>query len=106
MSCCKNTSPINGEKEIVSLWSRISFFSIGFIIITISLPFIWLVLLYFLFNNSLLNKDTNITPIMVYLWDNIVNKKNNITEDDDDDGEDVLGYNEEDYELLDYEEIK
>lgn len=103
MSCCKNNTPLEGvDDKNVSISGKILFFIIGFSVITILLPVIWGVLIYFLFNSSIRNKDTNILPAMTFIW-NVILKQDKSNDDEDD--EDDESFDEDDYELLDYEKI-
>lgn len=107
MSCCKNNTPLEGvDNKNISVLGKILFFIIGFTLITMLLPVIWGVLIYFLFNSSIRNKDTNILPAMTFIWNVILKQdKSNDEDDDDDDEDDNESFDEDDYELLDYEKI-
>lgn len=97
MSCCKNKldSPVNnGEQNVLG---GIGFFIVGFIVITIAIPFIWLAGLYFLFNSAILNKSTNILPSMGVIY-KLLTKKTEYSEEEEE-------YNVDEYELMDYQII-
>jgi ABC-type glycerol-3-phosphate transport system permease component len=100
MSCCKEKldSPKNdGGGNILG---GILFFIVGFVVITVLLPFIWLAGIYFLFNSAILNKSSTILPSMTFFY-NLLNKNKEVDED-----EEVDEYNVDDYELMDYQIIE
>ena len=105
MSCCKstNTEFTSENKTGGNYIGRIIYFVSGVIGFTILLPFLWIGLVYLIFNSTILNKPSNILPSMSFV-SNLLTRKDKLDSDEDDGEEEE--FDEDDYELLNYEEIR
>lgn len=103
MSCCKstNTEFTSENKTSGNYIGRIIYFVSGVVGFTILLPFLWIGLVYLIFNSTILNRPSNILPSMAFI-SNLLTRKDKIDSDEEEDEE----LDEGDYELLNYEEIR
>lgn len=102
MSCCKsaNTEFTSENKTSGNYIGRIIYFVSGVIGFTILLPFLWVGVIYLIFNSTILNKPSNILPSMSFI-SNLLTRKDKLDEEDEEEE-----FDEDDYELLNYEEIR
>jgi hypothetical protein len=106
MSCnCKKddiqysvASDVNLTKRILNYSFRMIMFSLSLL----TLPIILIFSTWFLFRTLVLNKEVNITEILKFIIKKFTNKKIN---DDDDYDDDIYDDDDDEYELMDVENI-
>ncbi len=102
-NCKKDGNQYNVDSD-VNLTKRILNYSFRFIMFSLSLitlPIIVIASIWILFRTLVLNKDVNITQILKFM----IKASKKVKDDDDDDYDEDIYDDEDEYELMDVENI-